>query len=421
MRRYNYMQGALLPVFLLLAVAQQGQAQVLPSFPYSALGVGEFNYNTQGMLSGMGYGVSAVRSGSFLNNANPAAYSALQPHLSLGELSATGLVATLQSGSSTGQSSDFNVSRFAIGIKVNKWWGTSVGLIPVSTMSYQIVDDKAVTGTSKSINSIYEGNGGLHAFYWGNGIKIGNHLSLGVQMNYIFGSLNQMEKIAYDISNPLLTSTQQTFLRNLDFSYGLQYFTPITDRLDMSVGLQYQGRRDLRASYTLSIVSGGDTLSDETMKDDYFTLPDQYRAGIAFTFDDMLTVDFDYIFEKWNDLSVKSNNVSLVNSVSYGLGLQWFPGGKDVPYRRLLQQRLLFEGGVNYNRSYLQIDQKQISDLSLSLGAGLYNRPGNLSLGVGLEVGQKGTMGSGLINESYTKLYLTLIVRNIWLTKHKYY
>jgi len=414
--RFLFFNCLFLLIFLRLTTGQ-----TLPNFPYSALGVGEYDYNAQGMLSGMGYGVSAMQSNNFINNSNPASYSTLQDKLVLGELSTTGRSVNLQTSQSNAKSSDFDVSRFAIGIKVSKFWGTSVGLLPVSTVSYQIVSPKTIIGSSQSINTIYEGNGGLHEFYWGNGFRIGKHLSLGAQLNYIFGSINQTEKVGYDVSTPILSSTQQTYLSNINFSYGLQYYTKISKMLDMSVGLLYQSKRALRANYTLSIISGGDTLTNQTLQDNYFTIPAQYRGGIAFTYANKLTFDFDYIFEKWSDLAIKNDNVSLVNSSSYGLGIQWLPWKKEFTYEDNLIQRMLFEGGLNYTQSYLQISQHEVNDMNFTIGAGLYNRPRNISLSMGFAFGTKSAGNSGLINENYTNFYCSLIVRNIWFVRKKYY
>lgn len=406
---------------MMTAVSEQAAGQTRPNFPYSALGIGEYDYHAQGMLSGMGYGVSAVRSNSYLNNANPASFSALQDKLVLGELSMTGNAATLQNDRTQARSSDFDISRFAVGLKANKFWGTSVGLLPVSTVDYQIVSPETTIGSGQTVNSTYEGNGGIHEFYWGNGIRIGRHLSLGAQLNYLFGSLNQTEKVGYDVSNPILSSTQQTFLRNLNFSYGLQFYTNLSDKLEMAVALQYMSKRDLQASYTLSVVSGNDTLSNQATQDKYFTIPDRYRGGIALTYAHKFTVDFDYIFDEWGKLSQKNKNVSLVNSTAYGLGIQWAPAGDETQYHYNILEQLMFEGGVNYNNSYLEISGKQVRDVSVTLGGGFYNRSRTVSLSMGLAIGEKEAPSSGLFTERYSNLYLNLVLRNIWFVRSKNY
>ncbi len=420
MYKLNYNISLYLVVFFLFLCLKPIFAQTLSNFPYSALGVGEYDFNAQGMLSGMGYGVSAIRSSSFLNTSNPASYSALQNKLVIGELSTTGRHATLTQSGNIGNSNDFNVSRFAVGLKVSNFWGSSLGILPLTTVMYQIVDPKKISGSKQTIQSIYEGNGGLHQFYWGNGFRIGRHLSLGVQLNYIFGSINQIERVAYDVSNPILSYKKQTYLRNINFSYGLQYFTDISDKLHLSIALKYQSKRSLNASYNTSIISDGDTLSNESLQDNYFTIPDQYRAGFAITYDNKLTIDFDYISWRWNKLSVKNNNISYTNSNYYGLGLKWDPLGGETTYRGNLLKQLLFECGVGMNSSYLKISNEPINDFQFSIGTGIYNRKRNISLSTGVTIGQKGASYSGAIHKSYTNLYLTLVVRNLWFLTSKY-
>ena len=116
MARSIYIKTLWVTFLLVTGGAGVALSQQQPNFPYSALGVGEFDLNAQGMLSGMGYGVSAIRSSDFLNNANPAGYSALADKLVVGELSTVGRSANLESGGTTAKSSDFDLSRFALGL-----------------------------------------------------------------------------------------------------------------------------------------------------------------------------------------------------------------------------------------------------------------------------------------------------------------
>lgn len=408
-------------ILLLTACCSLSLAQQQPNFPYSALGVGEFDLNAQGMLSGMGYGVSAIRGANFLNNTNPAGYSALGDKLVVGELSTVGQSATLQQGANSAKSSDFSLSRFALGLKIAKWWASSLGLLPVSRVNYQIVSTRSVSGTDQTYSSVFEGNGGLHAFYWGNGFQIGKHFSVGAQLNYIFGSINQTEKVGYDVNTSILSSNQQTYLRNFSLNYGLQYYTHLSKKVYMTVALGYQGARDLDATYDLTVFESGDTIDTHATKNSYFTLPDQYRGGVAFTFNNSLTVDVDYLLAKWGGIPSNNANVVLKDSRAYGLGLQWVPAGGKEAFKDNIFNRMVFEAGGNYNDTYLKISGQPIHDFSVSFGAGFYNRSRNLSLSAGFAIGQKGSNSSDFITENYTKVYLSLILRNIWFVRQKYY
>lgn len=417
----NYKKIVFFMAVCMISFVKITSAQVQPNFPYSSLGVGEFDNNAQGMLSGMGIGTSAIRSDNYLNNDNPASFSALAPKLVLGEASASGTDATLSAPGETAKSSNFNLSRFVLGFKVAKFWGTSAGILPLSNVSYQIVSSaQSIPGSAQTVSSIYKGNGGLHEAYWGNGISIGKHLSLGLQLNYIFGSINQIEQVGYDINTPILTATQQTYLKNVNLEYGLQYYTKISKQVDMSIGLQYQNQRQLRASYNISIISNSDTLSDQALEDNYFSIPAEYRGGIAFTYANKLTVDADYILQQWSKTPDKYNNVKLINSSAYGLGVQYRPWKQIITYQDKIIQRMLFEAGFVYDDSYLQINGQQVKDMGFTLGAGFYNRPRTVSVSMGLRFGNKGMQGANAINESYTQLYMNLILRNIWFVRQKY-
>lgn len=405
--------------WLLLLLPAIAKAQTSPNFPYSALGIGEIQYNIPGQLDGMGNATTAMRSYDYLNNTNPAAFSALLNQSFIMEISGSGKSSSIVSNGESAHSSDFDFSKLAVGFKIGKFWGTSLGLLPLSSVNYYIVNQQPADGSQGNVNSIFEGNGGLHQFYWGNGFRIGKYFSVGIQAAYVFGSINQTEKVGADPENPLISATEQTYLHNLRLSYGLQFFHPLNKNWDITVGATYLSRRDLRAEYQTTIIENGDTvLQDDVTKSNYFTLPEQYRAGLAFTYNKKLTIAGDYTFEKWSPLQIKGNNVKLVNSHRYGLGVEW--SKKDVSYKNTLLDRMILHAGFSYNQSYIQLSGQQINDVNGSIGIGIPSKKRNMSVNLGLTIGQQGTLGRNAFLENYTQFNCSVILRDLWFIKRKY-
>lgn len=410
----------MLSFFLAGFLVRGAEGQVLPNFPFSSQGIGELTYNPGGQISGMGNTASALRGGDYLNLSNPASLTGLLPQTAIMELGGKGTSANIRDYLNTASSSDFTFNRFVLGFKVNDWMGTSFGIQPFSRVEYQIVQNLP-TPSGNQINSTFEGNGGLNEAFWSNGFRIGKHLSLGVRASFLFGSVNHIETVGFPQANPLITTTQQTYYRNFQLGFGGQAYGKISKDWAYSLGATFSNQRDLRAQNSLEIISGSDTLTNSITSNNFFTLPTSYRGGLALIYQNKVTIGFDYAYDDWHHERVNNNNVSLVNSSRFGAGIMYQPAFNSNTYGKDLLQRIYFEGGFNYNNSYLQINAQQVRDVNLSLGTGLYNLPHTLSLSLGFEIGQQSTPNSGLISENYLNFYCTFILRDIWFVKRKFY
>ena len=70
----------------------------------------------------------------------------------------------------------------------------AVGLLPFSEKSYSFSDVSA----DPSADLLFEGNGGLTRIYFGNSININKNLSIGANLNYLFGNLNSSRKVFFN-------------------------------------------------------------------------------------------------------------------------------------------------------------------------------------------------------------------------------
>lgn len=195
------------------------------SSPYSVIGIGDIEESNFNRTTGMANTGLAYRSAHFLILNNPASYSALQNQFFIVEAGGRGKFTNYYGNNlgsnSTKQSRDFSVNRFSIGIKVNNWWGSSAGIMPYSTSNYSFSGKKIIQGTSVHTYADYEGSGGVNKVYWGNGFRIGKHFSVGVSASYLFGSLNQKETLAGSEVTDEIITTNNIFLRNLQWDMAL--------------------------------------------------------------------------------------------------------------------------------------------------------------------------------------------------------
>src|ERR1035437_4192466 len=91
----------------------------------------------------------AYRNNTYITLNNPASLSYLQSQLFYVELSSRAKFVTYSGKNLTTNltGKDFSVEKLSLGIRINKWWGSSVGLMPFSTSNYAFSGTKNLQGT----------------------------------------------------------------------------------------------------------------------------------------------------------------------------------------------------------------------------------------------------------------------------------
>src|SRR5665647_2457530 len=179
---------------ILLFVSVKTIAQNVSS-PYSIIGIGDIENSYFNRTSGMANTGIAYRNSQYIILNNPASFS---------------------------------VERLSLGIRVNKWWGSSVGLMPFSTSNYSFSGTKSLQGTSSTLPVEYDGTGGVNRYYFANGFRITKNLSAGINTSFLGGSLIQQDSLlTSDLSSGLFT-TKNIYIRNWYLEYGLQYHIPVS-------------------------------------------------------------------------------------------------------------------------------------------------------------------------------------------------
>lgn len=406
---------------MLLLATHKGFSQNTSS-PYSILGIGDIEDSYFNRTTGMANTGIAYRNRNSLTHNNPASTSGLQDQFFNIEASGRGKFVSYYANnlnSTANQTRDFSVTRLNLGIKVNKWWGSSVGIVPFSTANYSFAGKKNIQGTNIFTAADYEGTGGVSQVYWDNGFSIGKHFSVGITTAYLFGSLTQKETLSGTSTTDPITTTKSIFLRNIYLNYGAQYYTKLSKKWDLSLGATYSNKRDLAAEYTTDVSTGSTSIHNEVTKNDYFKLPDAVGFGIALVKDKKVTFVGDYRYQNWSVLQYKGSGYSLQNSNRASIGIEF---SKQQVIYPVSIEKVFYQAGLFYSDSYLKINGQQLKDMGLSLGVGFNSKRSTMSYMVGFEYGIRGTQENNLIQERYGKLTFTLSYKDLWYTKGiKYY
>lgn len=396
-------------------------AQNETNSPYSRFGLGElqnFSTATQSAMGGVGIATYDPLS---VNTINPASYSSVfnqRFSMQTGGVHTTKILKTSLE-SQVANSTKFNYLMFAF--PISKFWGSSIGLLPYSEMSYSFSD----RNDDPAANLMFEGNGGLTRFYFGNAVDLNKNISVGANVNYLFGNLNTSRRVIFDDSNVLNSRINDDInINGFYFDFGLMYKARVGE-WNSVIGFTLDNGGTVAAEKTALIEtfrnSGNfeiveDTVSFEKLKDGSLVLPSSMGFGLALN-NDKWKLLADYRSDTWEDYRLFGESDDLENSSRLSFGLEFVPDKKSInKYYKMVRYRL----GVYDSQTYLNLKNEQLNEQAITFGFGLpLKRSGSL-LNLSAEFGKMGTLNDDLIQESFARFKIGFIFSDIWFIKRKY-
>ena len=403
------------------------------SSPYSYFGIGdEFSARTveQNAMGGIGVAFSHYK---YLNFTNPAAYSDLRfTTYSLGALNND---LKLKTGRTSQSSTSTNLSYVALAFPIGSKAGFSLGLQPLSSVGYSLTNFERDDNSNVLEATFFEGNGGVNRLFGAFGIKVIKNLSLGIEADFSFGSVEN--RITSQRANvALLTRYEEnTTIRGGSVKLGAQYQKELKNDLFINAGTTFKFSNDLNVTgtdrlYTLAVSQFGEEERDigsSTPINGTFNLPlkstfgigvgklDKWYVGAEYETQDafsttglLATTTGSYRYDDSNRISIGGYYLPKINSISS----YW----DRITYRagvRIEKTGLLADGsGANTNFT-------EINDFGISFGLGLpLKRLSTVNLG--FEFGKRGTTENNLIEENYFNLRLSLSLTDVnWFVKRK--
>ena len=411
-------------IFRILAFVLVGlslSAQNESNSPYSRFGLGDvqgFSTATQSAMGGVGIASYDPLS---INVSNPASYSSVFSQrftMQTGGIHTTKLLQT-STQNQVVNSTNFNYLMFSF--PLSKFWGTSVGLLPYSEKSYSFSD----ASTDPSADLLFEGNGGLTRIYFGNSINVNKNLSIGANLNYLFGNLNSSRKVFFNDVSVFNTKINEDFnINGFYFDFGLIYKAKL-GKWNSVLGFTLDNGSEISAEKTSLIEtfrSGGefelieDTISFDQQLGGTLVLPTSMGFGLALS-NEQWKIMADYKSDNWEEYNLFGTNDDLENSSRLALGFEFVPDKKSINrYYKMIRYRL----GMYSSKTYLNLKNQQLDEKVITLGFGLpLKRSGSL-VNLSAELGQMGTTDDGLIQESFARFKIGFIFSDIWFIKRKY-
>tara|TARA_R110001606_G_scaffold97235_3_gene214883 strand:- start:499 stop:1743 length:1245 start_codon:yes stop_codon:yes gene_type:complete len=387
--------------------------------PYSLFGLGIENKTATGGLTGLGNTGIAQSNPFEINMFNPASLGSILQNSFLYEFGLNATYSTLATSSLSQTSSNGNFSHIAIAFPIKKDWGMGIGLLPYTKTGYNIDIVSPIEGSVDSYVTRITGEGGLNKFYISSGYKVLNNLSVGVDVSFLFGSINQ-ESLLY--TDAFVSISDQNHYGGVKFKTGFQYKLPKIKEVETTIGGTIETGASLTGTQTRSsyktLVSGSTLiLEDEEESDlDTYELPFSYGVGITSVINKKITTSIDYRKILWNDTSQLQNNERYVDQSIYAFGLEYVPLKDKFKYSSNIKYRF----GLNYNSGFLKISNQQIDSYFVSVGLGLpMKKYSNDNFNISYSYGKEGTLDSKLIQENFHKLTLNLNFVGRWFEKRK--
>jgi hypothetical protein len=424
----TFVLGGLLLLIPFLAIGQANSSSSTSS-PYSRFGIGNLSGYSLGRSEAMGGIGIGIRNPFQVNAGNPASYTAVDSLSFVMEFGILSKHTSYETENAKNGANNVNFDYLAFSFPVKKWWATSFGLMPLSHKGYNIQTIDSTNNSKSSIN--FNGTGSLSKAFIGNAFNIGKHLSVGINIWYLFGSLVDQTYIfilndaaAYDY-----LSSNGLNVHNFGYTAGVQYHFVTKKKNTWTLGAVFEPSQSISSSYIIheerALFRGSssntpiiDTIKNVVDNKNGLILPVTYGAGFSYAVKDKMVFGADYYHQQWSEAVFLGTSQSyLTNRSRYSAGFEITPNENSI---KSYWARSKYRIGFFYENSYLSLNEKQINGYGLTCGLGLPFPRSRSSFNLSAEFGQLGTTQNNLIRESYVKFTLHFLLYDRWFMKRKF-
>ncbi|KAF2507827.1 hypothetical protein EYY60_17920 [Flavobacterium zhairuonense] len=392
-----------------VSFAQQGTAS-----PYSFYGIGDARF--KGTLENRSMaGVSIEQDSIHLNVDNPSSYASLrQTTFTVGGSFGT---ATLKNSDHSEKAQRATFDYLAVGIPMGKF-GAAFGLVPLSSVGYKIINDN--TATEGATSNQFQGKGGVNKVFFGLGYKIRPNWNIGADVQYNFGSINTSSVEAITGVQNTTTETNESDLSGANFNVGTMYQTKIDKKMMLFTSLNYTFASTLNASNTrvISVSTDPDPIIADPVEAK-IKLGGKMTLGAGVGIPRKWLVGTTLAFQgsgQYENYYNSSDDVRYEKYSKYALGGYYIPNYTSFTS---YFSRVTYRAGLKYEKTGLVINNQEINDVGMTLGAGFPITGSFSNVNVGIEFGKRGTTSAGLIQENYLNFSASFSFNDKWFRQRK--
>ncbi|MDR1381384.1 MAG: hypothetical protein LBJ47_07895 [Tannerella sp.] len=381
--------------------------------PYTRYGYGELANRSFGAGRSMGGVGIGLRSSKQINPMNPASYSCMDSMTFLFDFGASAQLSWYNDGTNKQNNTNGNVEYMAMQFPLHRRVAMSAGLLPYSHVGYNFAN----ISTEKGLQYMetFSGTGGLNQLYAGLAVDVWKkRLSVGGNINYLFGSILHSAKTEYASSNPIsVTKVQELKTSDVTFDFGLQYTHPLSKTEHLIAGLVYTPKVRLN-SKAYEIVSSSETVIDTILGKAYET-PAGYGLGLSYVKDNKLMIAADFTYQEWKKTAFNGNGNMFKNRTKINAGVEYIPNLFSRPFLN----RVRYRAGVSYTDSYILVNGNGYREYGATLGFGLPISDARSFINVSFEYLNVKPESGTMINENYLRMTLSFTFNEHWFFKRK--
>ncbi len=402
--------------------------------PYTRFALGDLA--RQGFAQGQAMGGTglAMHEGNRINHLNPASFASFDSTSVYFDFGANTFHNEYKTENFSNTWWNMNLHHVAFASSMGKYLGVSAGIVPYSSIGYNIKQEYDDLTNGLAMDTYYQGEGGIMNFYVGTAVKLLDRVSMGVTMNYLLGKLTRQRQVEFPthsgFSNP--SSTENINLRHPVFTLGLQYKEVLSDKFFFSVGGVYDFQANIQVSndFTVnnvfypddpayindSVIINPSYVLDQDTSLNQLNIPQRMGVGFAFGIPHKLIFTGDFYKQDWTG-SMAGENYTTTNRTSMHFGMEYIP---DVEAIRGYHKLMSYRAGGYYTQSYLMVNGQQLEDYGITFGVGLPVKTLRSSINVAFTLGTRGTTEYNLVKENYGIITFNVTLHDLWFRKRRF-
>jgi hypothetical protein len=388
---------------------------------YTRSGIGDLEYGYSAKMIGVGnLGITQLDP-DHLTTSNPASWSALtRTRIEFG-LGYRGIL--ISDANQSNYTSEVEFTGFTFGFPASRSLGIGIvsGIVPYSSVSYNVKQNQAATPEIPALKNIYEGKGGLSKVFLGTSIYLPLNFSFGVSLDYFFGNQNYLFTREFENESDFINTVFENNHRSTGFGTSVGLISPnlakdlkidLFSDLRFGFAFNYLGKLDTDTIYTSTSDFTVDTVVSGSAKTE---IPARLNAGLSFSFNDEYNISLDYMFQpfsKYKFDGVIDPNLKDANKFSAALEYQ----AKRTVGMTTWEQ-IIWRFGLSYEQTPYTFNGNDINQFSTFAGfsypLGIEN-----TIDFAVEYSNRGNTQNSLISENAIKVYLGISFGELWFLRY---
>jgi len=416
-------------VIAILFISALSFSQATNSSPYSLFGIGDQTHLKTVEEIAMGQMGGALNSEYQLSFTNPASYGAL--NYTTYVFSGGNKTNFVDDGDNKQTSSAAALTYIGLGIPIRSNQGIVMGLQLNTAVGYSLIDQTLYDdGRVKQIDT-YFGNGGTNRVFLGYGYQFPYDLSLGVELAYIFGGIDNNVVNRRDNVHLATKQVADSNIKGTSAKVGVHYGPKINEDIRIKFGIAADLESTLREKgeeqvYSILNADGGTGFPYDTLSRSEYTatilspLKTSVSAGIGE--DNKWFVGAEYTFQ--NPLEFSGGIYDDIDFYRYDEFSNISVGGFFTPNMNSIRSyfdRVTYRAGFNYQKTGLVVNDTEINEYGISFGVSLPIGLKLSNVNLGFELGNRGTTDNNLIEEKFFNFRMSLSLNDKWFRKQKIY